>query len=162
MLFPLLAGCADYANRTYRYAEEIPVKPFVFKLKKTEYHAHDQTVEIKIFLEVSNHSTDRTSLTRQRFTLRVGSKRELTRKITFLESLGSDAVRFSPGEQIDLVLPFTLTKEDLLQNLALIVDRRELKTGKTQWTLIQVKDGSFPGSFPPSNDTRVVRSAHWN
>ncbi len=99
----LLVGCADYANRTYRYGEEVPVKPFVFKLEKVEYAVKDQTVILKAFLEVSNRSQDKNTLSRQRFSLRVGKDREVARDSTFLEAIGVDTTGFSPGESATLL-----------------------------------------------------------
>ena len=154
-----LTGCTDFFNRVYRYDEEIPLKPFVMKLVKTEYAKINGKWVVKTFLEITNKSPDKNSLSRNRFVLRVGKSQEAARDRSMIEELGFEVVPFAPDEKILLTISFGLSDEEIQQRLTLIVDRQV--RGKRQYlTLIQVKDSSSPKTLP-EGEWRTARSSSW-
>ncbi|MBI4027018.1 MAG: hypothetical protein HY360_18685 [Verrucomicrobia bacterium] len=155
-----LAGCSGSSERVCRFGEEASLPPFVLKVVKAEYGDDGDKIALKISLEAANRSSDKNSLSRNRFALRVGKTREVERDRTFRESIGLETISFDPNETATVTVSFVLSKDALDQRLALIVDRQE-KNGKERLTLIEVKDGSPPKNLPAKGEWRVVRSARW-
>lgn len=154
-----LTSCTDFFNRAYRYNDEIPLKPFVMKLVKTEYGKIDGKWIVKVSLEITNKASDKNTISRNRFTLRAGPSQEVSRERNLIEELGFETVAFGPGETVLLTIPFVLSEDELQQKLALIVDRQTRK-GREYLTLIQVKDASAPKKLP-EGEWRTARSSAW-
>ena len=154
-------GCADFFNRTYHYREEIPLKPFVVKLLRTDYSLKQGQLILKVTLNIANRSSEKNSFSRNRFVLRVGATQEVQRDPTLLEMLGADNVFFVPGEEAALTVAFVVPQDSLNQSLALIVDRQQ-KRGREQLTLIRLKNRPGPKNLPAEGEWRSVHSAGWN
>lgn len=156
-----LTACDDFFNRTYRYQEEIPLKPFVIKLTQTDYSDVGGNVALKIFLMVTNKSFEENPFPRSRFTLRIDRSHEVIPDPSFLEGVETDAISLGPGKNVVVIVPFILSKDALKQKFTLIVDRR--KEGETeQLTLINVKDRSSPQTPPMAGKWHTARSVHWD
>src|SRR3989338_1606490 len=132
----LVAGCGDFFNRVYRYDDKIPLKPFVMKFVKTEYGKVDGKWIVKASLEITNKASDKNTISRNRFTLRAGESKEVSRERNLIEELGFETVAFGSGETVLLTIPFVLSENEIQQKLALIVDRQTRKS-REYLTLIQ-------------------------
>lgn len=155
-----VAGCADFRNRTYRYGETVPAKPFSFALRYVEYATRDGRLQLRACVEVANRSGEPHSLSRERFTLRVGRDLEIPHDPTLLEKVGWGGMRFKPGETDLLTIPFALDRNAFDQRLCLIVDRQTDRAGRARLSLIEVKRAG-PVRTPPTESGRRMTSARW-
>ncbi len=155
-----LCACSDFGNRTYRYHESIPLRPIVLKLVKTELGNLNGKMAVKVTLDITNPSADKLSLSKERFTLRVGKSREIARDLSLLESLGIETISFKPSEEASISTQFILTEPELRERLCLIVDRQR-KGDRETLVLIEVKRQGTP-PLPVSGEWRVMRSSNWN
>lgn len=158
----LLAACADFYNRCYRYHEEIPLSPFVMKLVQAEFSMKNGQAIVKVSVQVANRSTEKSSLSRDRFVLRVAGTTEVARDQSLFESLGFDCIPFSPGEEKTVVVPFVIARQDLASRLDLIVERLRIKKQKhVRTTLVEIKQGGSPSILPVEGEWRRVQTARW-
>lgn len=157
----LLAGCGDFQNRTYRYGDVIPAKPFSVQLVQTEYGLQNQQVVLKLTLQVANRSDKKQPFGKDKLVLRVdGGNCEIERDKSLLERIGLQLDSLSPGEEAKLTVPFVISKENAGRQLDLLVERREVK-GKSSLSLVRVKNKGMPGVWPAPGEWIVVRSASW-
>jgi hypothetical protein len=162
ILLILLQGCSsDFSNRVYHFDEEIPLKPFFFKVSRVEYQIKDEKVSIKVFLNIRNLSSDKVALEKSRFTLRVGESKEIQHDKSFLENVGIETISFSGKETSTITLPFIISREDLTKSLALIVEKKKVKN-RERLTLVQIKSKGTLKNSPAEGEWSKVHSQNWD
>jgi hypothetical protein len=152
-----LTSCRDYFNRTYHYKEEVPVKPFVFQVLKSEYRMQGDEGTVKFSVQVQNKSHDPHTLIKDVFSLRT-EKSELRHNKDLREKFMQESILFKGSEEAVVTLEFTVPREAFSQRFDLILDRSERK-GAPGLTLVSVKDQAPPQSL--GTEWQVAESTHW-